>query len=79
MTYIQHNLRKWNETLDACYTLKKKKLKIGKLNIEYEAPTLEKVLKLAQNKYLSVGVLEQIESESMDSGYRYIDTLLEKR
>ncbi|OXI32691.1 hypothetical protein CFB89_16505 [Burkholderia sp. AU16741] len=75
VNYMQATLRKWHETVDQSYRLSRMSTMASGKNIKFDVAQFKKLIKLRPNSYLSSGWLERIETESLETGYRFIDTL----
>lgn len=64
-----------NNILDETYDKKLIEVLIGKTVISYEAPKMNNFFLIPQHEYLSVGMLERLEQESIATGYTFIDNL----
>lgn len=75
VNYMQATLRKWHETVDQTYKLSSMSTIASGKRIKFDVAKFGDLIKLTQNTYLSDGWLEQLEKESLETGYRFIDTL----
>ncbi|WP_313046997.1 hypothetical protein [Atlantibacter hermannii] len=67
--YILFHLKKHSNFINECTSRKTKAITIGDYTIEHDIITLKKIYALSKNKFVSVGAIEMIEKESLDSGY----------
>lgn len=76
VNFIKACLHNINKEIDSSYRVRRENVNACGVEIIYDIPVLEKILTIIQNKYLSVNELENLESESLKSGYRFIDTIV---
>lgn len=75
VNFIQHHLHHLNESLDSCYSIATETINASGVKITYPTCQLVGFLEISQNKYLSNGIFENIEKESLRTGYRFIDSI----
>ncbi|AIL46948.1 hypothetical protein [Elizabethkingia anophelis] len=75
VNFIKYYLQNMNNILDETYDKKLIEVLIGKTVISYEAPKMNNFFLIPQHEYLSVGMLERLEQESIATGYTFIDNL----
>lgn len=67
--YILFHIKGHSDFINNCTSRKTKVITIGDYTIEYDIITLSKMFALSENEFVSVGAIEKIEKESLDSGY----------
>jgi hypothetical protein len=75
VNYIKHHTRKWGEAMDLCYRTGYQTAFAGDLTISYECAEFTNLIRLEKNSFLSDGSFDEIEIQSLATGYRFIDTL----
>ncbi|ENU29281.1 hypothetical protein F991_02843 [Acinetobacter sp. CIP-A165] len=75
VNFIQFHLHHLNEALDDCYSVERKTLNALGIEITYDICKLTGLFDIYQNKYLSDGTFDYLEKESIDTGYRFIDSI----
>jgi hypothetical protein len=78
VNFIQFYLHHLHEALDGCYKILTNEVAINNINITYDSPSLLHILAIPQNNYLSTNRLEELEKESLRTGYRFIDNDFEE-
>ena len=76
VNYIQYALRELNSSIDACYRIGKNHVSLPDLSVKYDVCNLTSVIRMPKNEFLSIGRLEALEQESLDSGYTFVGHLL---
>nr|WP_314492120.1 hypothetical protein [uncultured Chryseobacterium sp.] len=77
VNFIKYYLSNMNKFLDEAHEKSVVEVAIGETVICYDAPVMKEYFLIPQHEYLSVGMLEQIEQESIATGYTFIDSDLE--
>ncbi|MDC5706156.1 hypothetical protein [Vibrio europaeus] len=67
--YILFHLRGHKEFIDECTVRSTERVAVAEYVIEYDIIAMDKVYGLAKNEFVSVGAIEQLENESLESGY----------
>lgn len=67
--YILFHLKGHSKFIDECTKRGTKKISVGDYTIEYDTISMEKVYGLSKNEFVSIGAIENLEKESLDSGY----------
>lgn len=75
VNFIQFHLHHLNDALDSCYSVERETVNASGVKVSYDICKLTGFLNIPQNKYLSDGTFEYIENESIDTGYRFIDSI----
>ena len=75
INYMQSTLRQWHATVDESYKLSKMNTEAMGRTIEFDVAEFRNLIRLTPNAYISDGTFRSIEAHSLESGYRYIDTL----
>jgi hypothetical protein len=74
--YILFHLRNFNKILDECIEPLELQTKIGEFEVTYNNFKMKQMFDLAENKYLSGGIFDELERLSIETGYRFIDQLI---
>lgn len=75
VNFIQFHLHHLNEALDGCYSIERETVNASGVEITYDTCKLTGLFDIPQNKYLSDGTFEYLEKESIETGYRFIDSI----
>lgn len=73
--FIKYYLSTLNESLDSIFEIEKTKITIDNINISYHSPVLKHIITIPMHQYLSINELENLEKSSLETGYRYIDSI----
>jgi hypothetical protein len=75
VNFIQFHLRNLNKALDSCYNIEHETVNAAGVEITYDICKLTGLLNIPRNKYLSNRTFENLEKESVETGYRFIDDI----
>ncbi|OEF85694.1 hypothetical protein [Vibrio breoganii] len=67
--YILFHLKGHRKFIDECTKRATKKISVGDYTIEYDTISMKKIYGLSKNEFVSIGAIEKLEKESLDSGY----------
>ncbi|MGI2159758.1 hypothetical protein [Shewanella baltica] len=76
--YIQFHINGFDKIVDECMEKCQEEMTLGDYNIQFDSVKIDKFFGLAQHTYISDGTFEQLELDSLESGYTMAGSLLHK-
>lgn len=76
--YIQFHVNEFDKIVDECMEKCQEEMTLGKYTIQFDSVKIEKFFGLAEHSYITDGTFEQLELDSLESGYTMAGSLLHK-